>query len=413
MTTSTERRILYVTTHYPSVSQTFVFNEIAGLQQLGWTVVPVSINPIPETDLERPGFRTAARATLYLKTRPRLAVLASLGRALVASPRAFARTLWLSLSSAGRRPKQVLWRLFHFVEAVLVWEHCRREQVWRVHSHFGGLPSMLGHLAVEFGRIADPDRPWEYSFTVHGHHEIEDVADAHLQAKAVTAELIVAICDFTAEQVRLQIEPDQRSKVRVVRCGIQLDRFVAEPPRPLDDPPALLTVARLAPVKGHTVLLDALAELRRRGRRVHATFVGGGPHAAVIRERIEALGLGDQVELTGELHSDEVAKLLPHADVFCLPSFDEGIPVSIMEAMAVGVPVVATDVGGVGELVLDHRTGLLVEPGAPLPLADALAELLDHPELRARLVEEARAKVRADHEWFTTVRQLADLWEPA
>ena len=401
-------RIVYVTTHYPSLSQTFVFNEIAGLERLGWEVLPVSLNSVPEADLTRPGFARESARTLYIKAQPKGRILAVLVRALRANPRGFLRTLGRAVGSGGTDAKRILWRVFHFVEAMVVWDHCRTRGVYRLHAHFAGLPSMLGFLAVEFGRLTDPDAPWDFSFTVHGGQEIADDRDSYLRAKVKAASSLVVISDFTSGEVKRQIDPTEWDRVQVVRCGIQFDRFRYDPVIELPDPPIVLTVARLSPEKGHLILIDAIDELRRRGERVTAEFIGGGPFADDLQRRIDELGLNDRITLLGSMHTDEVAKRLPTAAVFCLPSFAEGIPVSIMEAMAVGVPVVATKVGGVGELVTDEVSGLLVSPGRVDQLADALHRMLTDRDLRAQVVATAVEAVHGAHDWELTARELSD-----
>ncbi len=409
MSETTPRKIIYVTTHFPSLSQTFVYSEIVGIERHGWDVLPVSINVVPESEIARPGFAQEYARTLYLKGLTKRRIATILARAVRTSPRAFIRTFGVALASGGTDVKRVLWRFFHFVEAMLLWDHCRSTGVHRVHAHFAGLPSMLGFLAVEFGRMVDPDAPWEFSFTVHGGQEIADDRDAFLRAKTRSASSLFVISDFTSGEVKRQIDPTEWDRVRLVRCGIDFDRFPFEPTAELADPPMVLTVARLAHEKGHLILIDAIAELRDRGMTVMAEFIGDGPFAERLQHRIGQLDLSGQIALLGALHTDEVAKRLPRASVFCLPSFAEGIPVSIMEAMAVGVPVVATDVGGVRELVVDGESGRIVPPGRVDLLADALEQVLSDADLRSRIVAGAVEAVRIAHDGELTVREFADL----
>jgi glycosyltransferase involved in cell wall biosynthesis len=167
---------------------------------------------------------------------------------------------------------------------------------------------------------------------------------------------------------------------------------VASAPRAaLDgDPPRIVTVGRLAAPKDPLTLVRTLPALG--DRRYSLAFVGGGRDQPQVEEELRAQGLGDRVALLGERH--DVPALLAGADLFVLASRSEGAPLSILEAMAAGLPVVASDVGGVAELVDDGTTGLLVPAGEPAALARALARLLDDRALRERMGAAGRARAR-------------------
>lgn len=190
--------------------------------------------------------------------------------------------------------------------------------------------------------------------------------------------------------------------VRFRPASTRVDRDVAAPLR-------VLTVGRLVPVKGMPLLVDAVAALVHRGFPVALTVVGAGPLLEPLREDVRARGLDDVVRLLGPVSQDELPALYREADVFCLPSFNEGIPVVLMEAMATGLPVVTTAITGIPELVVHHRTGLLVTPGRADLLAAALAELARDPALSRRLGEQARVAVLRDHDSDTNAQELLDL----
>jgi glycosyltransferase involved in cell wall biosynthesis len=205
--------------------------------------------------------------------------------------------------------------------------------------------------------------------------------------------------------------PSTWSKLEVVHCGVDPSEF---PPvlraRARDEAFHVLTVARLEDRKGHDVLLDAVVELRSRGLELGLTLAGDGPARDRLQRRVTELGLEDVVELIGPVDHERVADLHAQADAFCLPSFAEGVPVVLMEAMASGLPVVATRIMGVPELVEDGVSGLLVAPGRPSVLADALARLAVDPTLAQSLGAAARARVLDAFDIRASAEQLHGLF---
>ncbi|WP_255556492.1 glycosyltransferase family 4 protein [Methylococcus sp. Mc7] len=166
----------------------------------------------------------------------------------------------------------------------------------------------------------------------------------------------------------------------------------------------------LVPAKGQHILLDALALLLARGRRVHLTLVGQGPDRPSLEAQAGRLGPGSAVSFAGAVNQDEVFGYYAAADAFVLPSFAEGLPVVLMEAMALGVPCVTTHITGVPELIRDGIEGLLVAPSDAEGLAAAIERLMDDPALRSRLTEAGRAKVLAEYELNGSIARLAEVF---
>jgi glycosyltransferase involved in cell wall biosynthesis len=166
----------------------------------------------------------------------------------------------------------------------------------------------------------------------------------------------------------------------------------------------------MAPVKGQRLLVDAIAELAKRGIQLEATIIGDGSERHAVESRAEELGVRDRVHFTGWVGQDEIRSHYEAADVFCLASFAEGVPVVLMEAMAMGRPVVATRVAGVGELVDDGKNGLLVSPGRVDQLAGALARLAQSPELRQSMGAEGRRKVAAEFDVDRAAEALVEIF---
>jgi len=170
----------------------------------------------------------------------------------------------------------------------------------------------------------------------------------------------------------------------------------------------VLCVGRLTPAKAQLLLVEACAALRQRGTDFMLTLVGDGPDRGHIEEAIDRLALNDCVELAGALTVDGVRRALARTDVFVLPSFAEGIPVVLMEAMASGVPCVSTRVNGIPELIEHGRTGLLTAAGDVDGLVDQLERLADDSGLRSALAHEARAEIEARYDLDTNVQRLSD-----
>ena len=218
-------------------------------------------------------------------------------------------------------------------------------------------------------------------------------------------ETIVVLSD-AERQAGLAAGVGRAGQYRVIPNGVELDRFAAAP-EPV--PGRILCVGRLAPPKRPDTILDALALVRRELPEAELHVVGDGPLRAQVEARTAALGLGDAVRLLGT--STDVPGLLRGAACLALASDYEGLPLAVLEAMAAGVPVVASAVGGVPELVADGRTGLLVQPGSADGLAAALGELLRDPA-RARALGDAGRELARER--YSRERMAAEherLWE--
>jgi glycosyltransferase involved in cell wall biosynthesis len=242
---------------------------------------------------------------------------------------------------------------------------------------------------------------------------------SNLAALAGSADLVVAISDFTAAQLLRLVPASRRSRVKVVRCGIDLERFTPRD-RPGDQRPAddssvtkrslhVVTLGRMAPEKGQWVLIDSVARLVDRGHDVSLRIIGDGDLRADLVRQVDELGLVDRIEFLGLIDPASVRSEIARADLFCLPSFAEGLPVALMEAAAVGTPIVCTSVAGIPELVIDGTTGRCVPAGSSSELVAAIEQFIVDPPSRRAMAEAARARVEARHDRRANTRQLAQL----
>ncbi len=398
---------LYVVTSHPRATQTFIQAEIDGLRSRGETVHVVALNEPAPDQLKGPGERREYEQTTYLRSAGLPAAARSLLRALRVDARGVARVALDALSSGGADLRRILWRLFHLGEALIVWDHATSLGVRHIHAHFGQSTSTIAWLAV---RLAEElgQGPTDLVITIHCGTEIEDRRETIPHLKIQTARAIVAVSDHTRSQIMRQVPSRFWPRIRVIRCGIDLDFFgsLERASTTSSEPPTILFVGRLDPVKGVPILLDACDRLVEKGVDLRLEIVGGGSLSAELEQRASGR---PWVSFDGELPPSGVRDRLRQADIFCLPSLDEGIPVSIMEAMAVGVPVVATAVAGVPELALDDETAVVVPAGNVDALAAGLERLLLDPERRARLSEAARKRVAELHDVAVNLPQLIAL----
>lgn len=384
-------RLGYVATGYPFPSHTFIQNEVRALRRLGAevrTFTPQRAAPehvLSEADREAYATTYAIRpfdAGRFL--RAHLAALASGGwlRGL--------RAAWAARGPAWESP---VWQLMYFGQAVVLWHAARRAGVAHLHSHFANVGGDVAQIAAAVG-----GEGWSWSFTMHGPTEFYDLRFFRLGAKVRSAAFVACISDFARSQLMAVSRPEDWPKLRVVHCGIDRGSLPPRAERQGDGPLRVVCVGRLVPEKGQIVLVEAIAELRRRGVDAQLVLIGDGPARATIEQAVAAHGLTGAVQLTGAQGHPEVLRLVAGGDVFCLASFAEGVPVSLMEAMALGLPVVSTRIMGIPELVADGETGVLVAPGNSDELVAALERLAVDAALRERLGRAGQARVTADYD---------------
>lgn len=224
---------------------------------------------------------------------------------------------------------------------------------------------------------------------MHGCTELFDETPHRLPEKIRRASLVVCNSHFTRAQLMKLVDRGEWDKLQVVPCGIDTRALPRLPYRPKVGPLRVLTVGRLVPGKGHAVLLEALASLRDRGVHTIATFVGDGPEREPLERLAEELRL--DVRFAGAVGQDELGAYYQDAQLFCLPTFAEGLGVVLIEAMGHGLPVVSTNVMGVPEVVDEGETGLLVLPGRADQLAEAIVRL-EAPGERQRMALAGRRR---------------------
>jgi colanic acid/amylovoran biosynthesis glycosyltransferase len=411
-------KLAYLCAQYPAVSHTFVLREVEALRRRGVEIATFSIRRAGAEHLLSRADRAAFESTYAILPARWGALLAAHLRLVRSAPRTYFSTLALALGLAPPGLRGRLWQVFYFVESVVLWRECRAREIRHTHVHLANVAADVALLAAHIGSLTDPQRPWSWSFTMHGPTEFADVGLHRLASKVQRARFVVCISDYARSQLMTLCDPDMWGKLHVLHVGIPIEQFTrtdadrsrsGQAPQSASADPTVLFIGRQVPEKGQGVLLQAAALLAARGRKVKLTLAGEGPARAAFEALAQRLGLAEQVSFPGAVGQEEIHALYADAAVFCLPSFAEGIPGVLMEAMAMEVPVLSTRITGIPELIEDGHNGLLVAPGRADELADALERLLADPALCRELGARGRARVLAQFNTTGSAEQLHDL----
>lgn len=373
-------RVAYVVNQYPRTSHSFIRREIQALEVLGHEVLRYSVRPASvekasrEDQLEQGKTRVILEAGLARH-------LAAVARAALLHPLVLARALRLAVRLGWRSDRGLLRHLVYLAEACVLRRWLQRAGAEHLHAHFGTNSAALAALCRELG--GPP-----FSFTVHGPEEFDKPQALGLGEKVRRAAFVVAISSFGRSQLFRWARYVDWPKIQVVRCGVGQD-LLSAPLTPVPAAPRLVCVARLSEQKGHLLLVEAAGVLAREGVRFELELVGDGPMRGAIEALVERLGVGEQVKLGGWKDGAEVRQAILAARALVLPSFAEGLPVAVMEALALGRPVITSAIAGTPELVESGRTGWLVPAGSIDGLVGAMRAALETSP--SRLSEMGRA----------------------
>jgi len=394
-------RIAYLLTQYPGPSHTFIRREIRALEDQGVEVLRFTARRTTAALPEKADVDELARTRVILEAGTGALVLRSL-LTLLTRPIAVFRAVQLALRS--RSPSVGFFRhLVYLAEACMLAHWLAEAKAEHLHAHFGTNPAMIAMLCHEVG--GPP-----YSFTAHGPEEFERAEVLALSEKIHRAAFVVAVCNYGRAQLLRWCRPEEWKKVEIIRCGLDADLLNGSNHQ-IPDQPQLVCVARLGEQKGHLVLLEAAAQLKKEGLRFRLILVGDGPLRPLVERRIRELNLSEEMRLSGWVSGKEVRETILASRVLLLSSFAEGLPVVLMEAFALGRPVVATYVAGIPELVEAGSSGWLVPAGSVETLAAAMRAALLAP--REQLVQMAKVgakRVAQEHDVAREASKLAELF---
>jgi glycosyltransferase involved in cell wall biosynthesis len=395
-------QVAYLVNQYPQPSQSFIRREIRALEDLGYAVRRYSVRRW-DGALADADDRDEQQRTTVLLDSGWFGILIATLLTVCFSPRRFIVTAATALRMGRRSDRGVIRHFVYLLEACLLASELRRHGVDHVHAHFGTNSTTVALLCRRLGGPA-------YSFTVHGPEEFDKPEFLHLGEKIRHAAFVVAISQFGRSQLFRQCGYADWEKIKIVRCGVDASFHEVEPTEP-PAAPRLVCVARLHEQKGLPILVEAAARLRDQGLSFTVKVIGDGPLRGELERRIAELKLEDCVELAGWQSGADVRAALTASRGLVLPSFAEGLPVVIMEALALARPVISTYVAGIPELV-DNDVGRLVPAGSVPPLTQAMSEILTAPTERLEeLGREGVRRIAARHRASDEARKLADWFE--
>jgi glycosyltransferase involved in cell wall biosynthesis len=397
-------RIAYLINQYPAISHTFVRREIDALEALGASVERFSMRQMASADLPDPVDQRENARTCALLGGGIGALFGPVARVAVAHPEAFARAQWLATTTGLRSDRGLVRHFGYLAEACRLVEELERRDIGHIHAHFGTNSAEVAMLAHELSGVS-------YSFTVHGPEEFDKPDLISLRSKIARASFVVAVSSFGQSQLYRYCDSKDWSKVHIVRCGLD-DAYMKRAPTQVPDVPRLVSVGRLCEQKGQLLLLQAAAKLRRAGMSFELVLVGDGPLRGELEALIAREQLGDHVRITGWANGEAVQQQIEAARALVLPSFAEGLPVVLMEALARGRPVISTYVAGIPELVRDGECGWLVPAGSKDALAVALKRVLETSVNQlSEMGRSGYARVRQMHDARTNAQKLLRLFE--
>lgn len=396
-------KIAYVLNTYPAPSHSFIRREIRALERHGLTVFRLAMRPW-DGPLGDPADVAEAERCDYILQGAIPGFLSALWHMLLLQPVGLVRALFWALRLGWRSEAGVLRHLIYWLEAARVAQRARALGAERLHAHFGTNSATVAMLAGAMG--APP-----FSLTVHGPEEFDKPALIALPEKLEAADFAVAVSSFGRSQLMRHSGPRVWPHLHVVHCGIEPDKFPEPLPVSERRPFRLLAVGRLAEQKGFPTLIEAMTEVASRGVPVELTILGDGPMRGLLQDMITRAGLQDQVRLAGWRDEAGVRADLAGCHALVLPSYAEGLPVVLMEAMVAARPVIATWVAGIPELVHPGRNGWLVPPGDASRLAAAILDAATTPnDALVRMGKSARARALARHTIDTEAAKLARLF---
>jgi colanic acid/amylovoran biosynthesis glycosyltransferase len=395
-------RIAYLVNEYPKVSHSFIRREILALESRGLAVQRIALRGW-QGELADAEDREERTRTRYVLQAGLLALLIDVVRSFVKAPVRFVMALGLALRMAWHAERPLPYHLAYLAEACRVLPWLRESGATHVHAHFGTNSAEVVMLARALGGPA-------YSFTVHGPEEFDAPRCLGIAEKVRRSAFVVAISAFGRSQLYRWVEHAHWPKIRIVHCGLEnaFHDVAAAPPPPA---PRVVCVGRLCEQKGQRLLLEAAARLAAQGIALEVVLAGDGELRAELEVFIKMHNLSRSVRITGWLSGAQVREEILAARALVLPSLAEGLPVVLMEAMALRRPVLTTYVAGIPELVRPGENGWLVPSGDVEELAAALKALLSLPPESLRAMgEAARRRVLERHSIDTEAGKLAALF---
>jgi colanic acid/amylovoran biosynthesis glycosyltransferase len=395
-------KVAYLVNQYPGPSHSFIRREIKALEEQGLEILRFTVRRTKAALPEEADVSELGRTRVILEAGIAAIVVRSL-LTLLTRPVAVLRAVRLAVRFGSGSLNGFFRHLAYLAEACTLAHWLAEAKAQHLHAHFGTNSAMVAMLCHELG--GPP-----YSFTAHGPEEFDKAEGLALSEKINRAAFVVAVCSYGRGQLFRHCRPEEWNKVEIIRCGLDADLLNGSS-HPVPDEPQLVCVARLGEQKGHLVLLEAAAQLKNEGMRFRLVLVGDGPLRPLVERRIRELNLSEQIHLAGWLSGNEVRETILASRALLLSSFAEGLPVVLMEAFALGRPVVATYVAGIPELVEAGSSGWLVPAGSVETLAAAMRAVLLAPgDQLGQMAKVGAKRVAEEHDVAREASKLAELF---
>lgn len=398
-----KRSLAYLVSQYPKVSHSFIRREILALEKQGWQIFRLSTRGWDLELADPEDISERDRTTFVLREGPFSLAMATL-RQMVFSPRRFFPAAALAFRMMRQSYRPFIWHLFYLAEACWIVPELKKRRITHMHAHFVGNNSELAMLVSALAGIS-------YSVTVHGPDEFDKTQWSSLREQLGRAAFLVAISSFARAQVFRMLDYHEWEKVKVVHCGIDASFAELDAVTP-SEANRLVCVGRLCEQKGQLFLVKAVSALVQEGRKFELILVGDGEHRCAIEQLIADNNLAGFVTIIGWASASKVKEEILRARALILPSFAEGLPVVLIEAMALGRPVLSTYIAGIPELVLPGKTGWLFPAGSEADMLDAIRACFDTPKgTLTAMGELARARALQRHDVTKETGKLARLFE--
>lgn len=401
-------KIAYIMSRFPKITETFILYEMLALEQQG---IQVEVYPLirERTDVMHPEARSYVDRAHY---QPFLSfqILKAQLHFLSRNPGSYLATLWTLIRANWGSFRYFTGSLSAFPKSVYLAYLMHAQGVNHLHAHFASFPAAAAFVIHKLVDIP-------YSFTAHG----SDLhRDRHMLCEKVAeASFVVPVSSYNRDVIISECGEPAADKLTIIHCGVDTRVF-----KPAADNDfglqstvfSILCIGTLHEVKGQMFLIQACKLLHERGVNFACYFVGDGPDEMDLKNQVEAYGIDEHIHFLGRRTRDEIVDLLHKVDVVVAPSVPssdgrrEGIPVVLMEAMASGLPVIASRLSGIPELVEDGSNGFLIPPGDVLAIADALGILHEDQSLRQRLGKAGRRKVVQEFDIYKSAAMLADFF---
>jgi glycosyltransferase involved in cell wall biosynthesis len=394
--------IAYLSSQYARASDTFIRGEVAQLRAAGFTVHTFSVRKPPATETISPEVEAERARTQDLVNAGAFKLAIDTAVVAITRPAQFLKAAKVSLRLGNPGIKGRLWPVAYLMEAARLARLLRAKGVKHLHNHIGRNSASVALLASILSDVP-------YSLTIHGPTDFDLASTLALHEKVAGSRFTAGISDFGRSQLMRWSRPADWYRICVVRCGMDAAFLDAEP-TPVPDSVKVICVGRLVPEKGHLLLVDAVAKLVQDNVRIELVLIGDGPMRGPITAAVDRLGLKDSFRLTGWQRPDQIRQHLRESRGMVMASFAEGLPVVLMESLAMARPVVSTAIAGIPELVREGENGWLVPAGSADAMADGLRRLLQTPSAQLTGMGIAgRERVRREHDAAESARQIADL----